>query len=145
MDFLKQPHAMQMQAIVRESSGFFIDVGDTVGESSPHYFVPLFVMDDLNQPATKADIRRVEVRMERHDDRLDSFEKRLDSIDRRLESFEKKRRFFEEKMLASNEKLWEDIDRVLVLLGNIEKKLSIPILDHERRITVLEEKFGLVS
>ena len=78
----------------------------------------------MNQPATKADIRRLEARM-------DGFEKRLDS--------------FERAMIAKTDQLWKDIDRVIVLLGNIEKKLSAPVLDHERRITRLEEKFGLVS
>ncbi|OGJ57568.1 hypothetical protein A3H22_00850 [Candidatus Peribacteria bacterium RIFCSPLOWO2_12_FULL_55_15] len=70
---------------------------------------------DGSAPATKADVRQVENGLKADVQRLE--------------------RKFDEKF----ERLYETDDQILNILGNIDKRLTPKIEDHEHRITRLEE------
>ncbi|MBI2524317.1 hypothetical protein HYW11_03905 [Candidatus Peregrinibacteria bacterium] len=84
-------------------------------------------MSDDMLPATKADIGRVESgmrKLEGNFQRLDGTVQKLDGTVQRLE-----KKF---------ERLYEADDQILAVLGNMDKRLTGKIDDHEHRITRLE-------
>ena len=81
-------------------------------------------MDDNKKPATKADIHRLEVRIDGLETRMDRLETKVNKVKDALDS---------------------GIDQVLTVLNNIDQRLSDSVKDHERRITRLEDHVGIAS
>lgn len=77
---------------------------------------------DANPPATQADISRL-------DHKLDTLIGSLNDFTRDTD-----RRF---------KLLFDDIDRIVSILGHIDDQLTPQVRDHERRISRLEKKAGL--
>jgi hypothetical protein len=89
----------------------------------PIYHLPCSPMSkDTNPPATKTDVTRL-------DHKLDTLIGSLNDIARDTD-----RRF---------KRLFDDIDRIVSILGHIDDRLTPQTRDHERRISRLEKKAGL--
>lgn len=74
-------------------------------------------MDDT-QPATKGDVQAVKDDVRLLKDDVKRIEKKFD---------------------AKFERLYETDDQILAILGNIDKRLTPKVEDHEKRIVRLEE------
>lgn len=77
-------------------------------------------MSDNTAPATKEDIVRLEGRTQK----LEGSVQRLEGNVQRLEQ--------------KFERLYEVDDQILIVLGNIDKRLTPKVEDHEKRIIRLE-------
>ena len=110
-------------------------------------------MSDDTAPATKADIGKIENRMQKLEgtvqklgndvQRLDVTVQKLGSDVQRLDVTVQKLgsdvQRIEKKFDAKFERLYETDDQILAILGNIDKRLTPKIEDHEKRIVRLEE------
>lgn len=91
----------------------------------PICHLPCFPMSkDTNQPATQADVARL-------DDKLDTLIGTLNEFARDTD-----RRF---------NILFQDVDCIVSILGKIDEQLTSQFRDHERRIKRLEKKVGLAA
>ena len=96
-------------------------------------------MSDDTKPATKADVGKIENRMQKLEgtvQKLGSDVQRLDVTVQKLGSDVQR---IEKKFDAKFERLYETDDQILAILGNIDKRLTPKIEDHEKRIVRLEE------
>ena len=110
-------------------------------------------MSDDTKPATKADVGKIENRMQKLEgtvqklgndvQRLDVTVQKLGSDVQRLDVTVQKLgsdvQRIEKKFDAKFERLYETDDQILAILGNIDKRLTPKIEDHEKRIVRLEE------
>ena len=78
-------------------------------------------MDDLT-PATTGDVQAVKNDVKRLEERV-------------RKGFDNVYEYMDEKF----GKMHEDINQVLLVLGNMDKRLTEPVANHEKRITRLEK------
>lgn len=107
-------------------------------------------MDDSADPATKADINELRSSVERVEASqtvLNAYVERTEkAVERLAASVEKFSQSVQQRFDLNDRRfdnVDEDIDKILVLVGNIDARLQPSIGDHERRIKRLERRVGI--
>ncbi len=114
--------------------------------------------DDAN-PATKAEIKRLDGRVEKMDTdikqldghmkqidgRMDKLDARMDKLDARMDRLEATVHLLATEMREMGKSLHAAIDQVLTVLVNVDKRLTASINNHESRITRLDDHVGIAA
>jgi chaperonin cofactor prefoldin len=93
---------------------------------------------DLNDPATKSDLFKLENRL---DSRIDSLENRMGSFESRMDTFDVKLTDFRNEMLTNFDKVFKEFkkireDRVFAIAKDRKQDRQIENLD--KRVKILE-------
>ncbi|MBI4129115.1 hypothetical protein HY464_00310 [Candidatus Peregrinibacteria bacterium] len=108
---------------------------------------------DGSAPATKADIQLMQKDLQGVKTEMQVVQKDLQGVKTEMQVVQKdlqgvktdiqrlERKFDEkcDRLERKFERLYETDDQILAILGNIDKRLTPKVEDHERRITQLEE------
>ena len=90
-------------------------------------------------PATKADIGRIEDRMQKLEGTVQKLGSDVQRLDVTVQKLGGDVQRIEKKFDGKFARLYETDDQILAILGNIDKRLTPKIDNHEHRITRLEE------
>lgn len=96
-------------------------------------------MSDDTAPATKADLGKIENRMQNLESTVQKLGSDVQRLDVTVQKLGGDVQRIEKKFDAKFERLYETDDQILTILGNIDKRLTPKMEDHEKRIVRLEE------
>ena len=96
-------------------------------------------MSNDTMPATKADIGRIEDRMQKLEGTVQKLGSDVQRLDVTVQKLGGDVQRIEKKFDGKFARLYETDDQILAILGNIDKRLTPKIENHEHRITRLEE------
>ena len=90
-------------------------------------------------PATKADIGRIEDRMQKLEGTVQKLGSDVQRLDVTVQKLGGDVQRIEKKFDGKFARLYETDDQILAILGNIDRRLTPKMEDHEKRIVHLEE------